>query len=714
MKKSALLRLSKFMILLILFILISESVLSANPGCEPGKKVAVLGDSITVGGGRESWGYVNRMKEYCPGMTFTTFGYGGKTTITMLRQFKSKIKEGGFHWLIIMAGVNDAGSGFKTSVTKSNLRNIYKLAKEKQMKVIAMRITPFKKNSYWNTTNQILLEKANTWLASRPPNIDIVVDTYTPLGDPSDAALMKREYHVGDYIHPGKKGHEVLFNALKAALSGQAPAIAGTTSQVTTAGLTTTSGSQCVPRSFQYGTLSNQLFDMHLSTEGATTSIIGIARQPIAVGIRKDITLPGGAVCRPIRPGQRLDMTFMKRIYGDTQMNVEAQLSTIKFFKKDIMVHKKVGQAFLCVEKAVENCDDAKSYQIHNILSWEWYPHPNNPDLLTSSSFGVTVNINPQSNYPGTNNTDIPRCLIDAFKKFGFSWGGDYPQNKIPSQFEFLADPNLILAQDPTQAAQSLLGTTGASTPGTTPSAPVNSPHSTAADALICTYCGDMKTEMKKLYPSATPQCTDWNGCCKAKCPPNSYINPKAKYYSQGDRSNYPMPPNCVVQPAPPNRQYTYSNIGCGTFSWRMALTGYGIQKSAKAVFCGKISSIAVFPGFGGSLKAAHKKAGVGLKIVPFQWEAVIAEVKKGYPLIWDIYDRDIGIKARCGKGSKQHFMVALGASDEYLIINDPGNFCGTKDSEHMVISKNYFMKSAKHKVMYIILPPEQRDTHIV
>ncbi len=717
--------------------------------CSTTTKVFVLGDSITMHGGKD-YGYVMKLKSKC-GATFASRGFSGKRSDYIASQFDMTVPSNN-NILIIEAGVNDLREGKPASHVIQHITSMINKAKGKNMKVILLTTVPWKDhvdpsepNTKWTAAKQAETDKFNAWVKTNPLGITSV-DIYKALESSSGSKQMAKSDHVGDNLHPNAAGHKKIADAISAVFKTGGNAGSAGTGTTGTAGTTTTSGNlpipaSCTPQSFKYGTISNKIFDLVITTDEKETKILGIARQPIAVGLdkKKIPELGKDFVCKPVPAQKNIGQEFLKATYGNTQMNVEAQLQEIEFLKSlvptitttsdtfastlgiarpdetkisllnpKIKIHKKIVPAVLCVQKEIQDsCPGIGDFKLMNLRGYEWSVNDKNPEILPSSSYGISVDVNPPTD-------SMPKCIVDAFKKYGFRWGGEFKEPMI-WHFEFMSDPNLLR----TGTAQQLAATGGGGGPETTTTAiQVDSKYSVKADdpKFTCSYCGDMKAEYKKLFPNEElKNCKGWLDCCEGKCPPGSYINPTAKYYSQTDKKNYPMPADCVVQPTPPKKQYTYGNIGCATFSWRMALSAYGIEKSAKDVFCGKLSNIAVFPGFGGSLKSAHKKAGVGLKIVPFDWNAVVAEVKQGYPLIWDINDKNIALDGRC-KNSKtsQHFMVAIGASDDYLIINDPGNWCGYKFSERMVINKDYFMQASKHKVMYIIYPPEQKDVHDV
>jgi hypothetical protein len=40
--------------------------------------------------------------------------------------------------------------------------------------------------------------------------------------------------------------------------------------------------------------------------------------------------------------------------------------------------------------------------------------------------------------------SDMPKCFVDAFKRYGFTWGGDWSGRKDAMHFEFHGDPDKI------------------------------------------------------------------------------------------------------------------------------------------------------------------------------------------------------------------------------------------------------------------------------
>lgn len=66
----------------------------------------------------------------------------------------------------------------------------------------------------------------------------------------------------------------------------------------------------------------------------------------------------------------------------------------------------------------------------------------NNPNVLSNHSWGLAIDLNATTN-PNTHDnkvhTDMPKWVIEAGRRWGFTWGGDYRgRTKDPMHFEIL------------------------------------------------------------------------------------------------------------------------------------------------------------------------------------------------------------------------------------------------------------------------------------
>ncbi|HII71351.1 TPA: hypothetical protein HA265_01195 [Candidatus Woesearchaeota archaeon] len=200
----------------------ADMFIGKGRGCIKGDGVAIIGDSISWHGSYANYkGFVKLLQEQCPGVVFNgkkPLTEPGVTTDYMLRVLKSNVLGKGYKQLIIMGGVNNILSPLanqnKAEIITKDLSEIYCLAKKDGMTVIAMTITPLGGGKLMKPEKQIELDKVNSWIVSKPQCVDVVINTYKALGDPSKTDTMLKENHVQDYIHPNYMGHKRMFDVL--------------------------------------------------------------------------------------------------------------------------------------------------------------------------------------------------------------------------------------------------------------------------------------------------------------------------------------------------------------------------------------------------------------------------------------------------------------------------------------------------------------------
>ncbi len=185
--------------------------------------IAAVGDSLTDprshGGG-----YLSYVKSRCPGLELDNFGKGATMVVQMRRSFDEQIASSPkpYTHLIVFGGVNDLYSdltAFRTPAKiESDLDYMYRTAKARGMKVIALTVAPwggFKR--YFNASRAEATHTVNDWIRARPAagEVDIVVDAYGLLscGDP-DVLCDRFFAPFKDGIHFGPDGHRLLGEAL--------------------------------------------------------------------------------------------------------------------------------------------------------------------------------------------------------------------------------------------------------------------------------------------------------------------------------------------------------------------------------------------------------------------------------------------------------------------------------------------------------------------
>jgi lysophospholipase L1-like esterase len=217
-----------FLFFIILISLFSLSVNAENP-CGS-NKIALLGDSITNDQGTKSWG--NEFKKLCGNLP-VNFAHSGKRTDWMLSRLKGEVDDSspytsgkilgqGYTHLIVLGGTNDITAGWDTITTISNLEQIYSIAKQNDISVIAGTITPYNVASYPEGNEKV--KEINEWIKSQYQlgNIDGVIDFYSlllgtePCMDPGYKSSC-------DNVHPNSVGYQAMANkAITELFGGQA------------------------------------------------------------------------------------------------------------------------------------------------------------------------------------------------------------------------------------------------------------------------------------------------------------------------------------------------------------------------------------------------------------------------------------------------------------------------------------------------------------
>ncbi|MBI5398732.1 DUF2272 domain-containing protein, partial [Candidatus Woesearchaeota archaeon] len=482
-------------------ILASAPAAPTGPKC-PAGSIAIIGDSITVGlGGRNTYPAMleDRLKEACPsakvqsedgdasttqgipkgGQLHDKYAYVGKHVTTMKADFDA-VLAGGHSDVIIMGGVNDLSGSASAQKIQADLADMYARAKAKGLRVVAVTTTPWKgygtgTSVGWTEKKYDEQQELNKWILSKPASVDVAVDVFAALDDPQNPGAMRPDAGSVDKIHPGIVGLHVIADAIFAAAYAQetAPAVPGAPAVVAPS-----VKPQCVPAPL------SSIYDFIVVSQSGVTNVLGIARQNLAVGItRKEpvappalsaqatptsgvpsgttLAAPGQAVsgtCNPIPRTVAFNTEKYKALYGSSEQSVSSQLETITFRGKKVAVHSKIKNLFPCIEAEIEKCPEGKAYEVRMIGAFKWRPikgKENEPERLSMHSFATAIDINWDANPlrdDGILQTDIPKCFVDAFKKFGFSWGGNWGSRKDAMHFEFHGDPAVIGA--PTAASK--------------------------------------------------------------------------------------------------------------------------------------------------------------------------------------------------------------------------------------------------------------------
>ena len=182
----------------------------------------MLGDSLSdprVGGG----GYVAALGKACRSSPIENFAKGGFMVNQIRRRFEAQLLArlpSDFDELIVFGGVNDlysdetAGRSFEK--ISADLAAIYRAAKARGTRVIALTVTPWGGFSrYYNPRRAAATRRLNDWIREQSQSglVDVVIDAY-PLLACGERLCPEYEPPFRDGIHFGKVGQQKLGDAL--------------------------------------------------------------------------------------------------------------------------------------------------------------------------------------------------------------------------------------------------------------------------------------------------------------------------------------------------------------------------------------------------------------------------------------------------------------------------------------------------------------------
>jgi lysophospholipase L1-like esterase len=170
-------------------------------------QVYSIGDSLTYSNGS---GYFETQLNTLLGNTWIVVnrGISGQTTAQMLARFQTDIIDrGDAEYITIWGGINDVLGGLSAASIESNLQQMYTMAHNAGLKVVAINISPFKGYSGWTADKQTVLDAVNTWITSSATDVDYVIDIYSVLEDGSNPDALLATYDGGDQLHLSVSGY---------------------------------------------------------------------------------------------------------------------------------------------------------------------------------------------------------------------------------------------------------------------------------------------------------------------------------------------------------------------------------------------------------------------------------------------------------------------------------------------------------------------------
>lgn len=200
----------------LIFTLGAFKLLAAKPNQQNLRQVSValLGDSLTA-----APQYSKYLRQLLGNnSTVRAFGYPGQGTGTILAHAEEALASNPTY-LVVLGGVNDIASNRSPNQTISNLSEIYRRATRRDIKVIAVLLTPWASHRVGCAAkSREETELINDWIvheARYEAPISHVVDT-SSLGDKQ--GRLKPQYDSGDGLHLNRMGQQTLATLVSQAL----------------------------------------------------------------------------------------------------------------------------------------------------------------------------------------------------------------------------------------------------------------------------------------------------------------------------------------------------------------------------------------------------------------------------------------------------------------------------------------------------------------
>ena len=179
-------------------------------------KILAIGDSTTAGtpgflssaeappngrGDVESQ-YAFWMMKLHPTWDVANRGVNGQRSDEILGRLEEEIESFGPEMVIVLAGVNDLYQGTSAESVKGNLKEMYQISKERNLKVVACTILPY--DSAGKTVRERMTD-VNQWIKDYSKEQGFVFcDTFKVLEDPSKPFHLKES---PDGLHPSVNGY---------------------------------------------------------------------------------------------------------------------------------------------------------------------------------------------------------------------------------------------------------------------------------------------------------------------------------------------------------------------------------------------------------------------------------------------------------------------------------------------------------------------------
>jgi len=143
-----------------------------------------------------------------------------------------------------------------------------------------------------------------------------------------------------------------------------------------------------------------------------------------------------GDIFRFIRDDGTIDARWEKEILVAIDLPFAIPLSwNVAQSVQKILCHKKLGSTLSHVFEDIAGRGLGK----HIVTFGGCYNFrvKRKSEKLSTHSWGIAIDLNPETNQQGKSG-DMHSAIVDIFKQYGFTWGGDWPgRSKDPMHFQF-------------------------------------------------------------------------------------------------------------------------------------------------------------------------------------------------------------------------------------------------------------------------------------
>ena len=132
------------------------------------------------------------------------------------------VEQAGVRWVIFSDDpINDLGSTRPAPDAKaliSATKRLIAVAHAHHIGFLCSTLTPYQGANYWRPQDEIVREQFNTFLRNNGSGCDGLIDQDSATHSPEQPTWFRREYDVGDHLHPNDLGHRAIANAVDLSL----------------------------------------------------------------------------------------------------------------------------------------------------------------------------------------------------------------------------------------------------------------------------------------------------------------------------------------------------------------------------------------------------------------------------------------------------------------------------------------------------------------